>query len=255
VSEEENLERIDDMADTIICAHRGLDDKFPENTATAFEEALKRGMGIEFDLNMTSDGELVVIHDDTVDRTTDGSGRVTQMTLEQIKELDAGSWKGSEFAGLRVPTFDEALEVIAANAIAEHAIALDVKTLQPGIIRLICEALNKHSLMNRTVGIGIIQQSVDVRRRFLEGDSNFQCAAVANSQDALQMAAQDPYASWVYGRFVPTTEDVATVHAAGKKLFVSGEEVSKDVTRAADAVKTNPDVVLTWHPSQLAELV
>lgn len=243
------------MADTIICAHRGLDDKFPENTLTAFEQALTRGMGIEFDLNMTSDGELVVIHDDSVDRTTDGSGRVAQMTLAELKELDAGSWKGPQFAGLRIPTFGEALEVIAANASADPAIALDVKTIEPDIIKLICKALNKHSLINRTVGIGIIQQSGDARRRFLQGDSRFQCASVANTQDALLMAAQDPYASWVYGRFVPTPEDVETVHAEGKRLFVSGTDVSTDVNCAADAVKANPDVVLTWHPSQLVELL
>ena len=243
------------MADTIICAHRGLDDKFPENTLPAFEEALKLGMGVEFDLQMTSDGHLVVHHDDTVDRTTDGSGRVAQMTLAEVKELDAGSWKGAEFAGLRIPTLDEALEVIADNASVKPAIALDTRILPSGIIRLVCEALNKHSLMDSVVGIGIIRQSIDVRRRFLEGDANFQCAAGADTQAMLPMAAQDPYASWVYGRFVPTPEDVETVHAAGKKLFVSGDEVSKDVNKAAEAFKAGPDVVLTWHPSQLRELV
>lgn len=242
------------MPETIICAHRGLDDKFPENTLTAFEEALKLGMGVEFDLNMTSDGKLVVIHDDTVDRTTDGSGRVAQMTLDELQELDAGTWKGPEFAGLRIPTFDEALEVIADNASVSPAIALDVKTLQPGIIRMICDSLNRHGLMDSAIGIGIIRQSVDVRRRFLEGDSGFQNSAAADTQASLAMAAQDPYANWVYGRFVPTPEDVETVHASGKRLFVSGDEVSNDVNKAAEAMSANPDVVLTWHPSQLREM-
>ena len=243
------------MADAVICAHRGLDDKFPENTLTAFEEALRLGMGIEFDLQMTSDGHLIVLHDDVVDRTTDGSGRAAQMTLEQIKELDAGSWKGAQFAGLKIPTFDEALEVVADNASVGPAIALDVKTLQPGIIRKICEALNAHSLMDRTIGIGIIRQSVDVRRRFLEGDKGFQCSAGADSQALLAMAAQDPYASWVYGRFVPTPGDIEAVHVAGKRLFVSGDEVSNDVGKAAEAYRANPDVVLTWEPSRLREMV
>jgi glycerophosphoryl diester phosphodiesterase len=243
------------MADTVICAHRGLDDRFPENTLTAFEEALKLGMGVEFDIQMTSDSHLIVLHDDTVDRTTHGSGRAAQMTLEQVKELDAGAWKGAQFAGLRIPTFDEALAVIAGNAKANPAIALDVKSLQPGIIRMICEALNRHSLMDRTVGIGVIRQSVDVRRRFMEGDKGFQCSAVADTQAALPVAAQDPYASWVYGRFVPTPEDVKTVHAAGKRLFVSGDAVSNDVNEAARAFKAGPDVVLTWEPSKLKTLV
>lgn len=242
------------MADTVICAHRGLDDKYPENTLPAFEAALDLGMAVEFDIAMTLDKELVVIHDDTVDRTTDGSGRVGQMTLEQVRELDAGSWKGKEFAGEKVPMLGETLALIADKAQADTAIALDVKILPPGIVRLVCDALDVHGLMSRTIGIGIIRQSVDVRRRFLEGSKGFQCSAGADTREALAMAAQDPYASWVYGRFVPAPEDVEVVHAAGKRLFVSGDDVSNDVQKAAEAVKAAPDVVLTWHPSELRRL-
>ena len=65
------------------------------------------------------------------------------------------------------------------------------------------------------------------------------------------MAVKDPYSNWIYGRFVPSTADIETVHAAGRKLFVSGTDVSNDVAKAHEAAIAEPDAVLTWHPTEL----
>ncbi len=243
------------MAEPVLIAHRGLEDARPENTLIAFEAAMDLGMGMEFDIKMTSDQQLVVIHDDTVDRTTDGTGNVAQMSLAQLKELDAGSWKGAEFAGAKIPTFDEVLELVSDRSNPRHLLALDVRTLQPGIINMICDALNSHGVMGQAIGIGIIGQSVDVRRRFYEGSADFQCSAVAQTADALPLAVTDPYSSWIYGRFVPSEADVETVHAAGRKLLATGQEISDDVQAARKAFGAGADAVLTWHPSELHKLV
>lgn len=99
-----------------ICAHRGGGTAFPENTVPALREAVRLGAQmIEFDLALTRDGELVLMHDATVDRTTNGKGRVIDLTLADVKKLDAGAWKAPRFAGTRVPTFDEALEALPRN--------------------------------------------------------------------------------------------------------------------------------------------
>jgi len=99
-----------------LCAHRGAMDTYPENTVPAFEEAARLGAQmIEFDVYLTKDGELVIIHDPTVDRTTDGTGKVEDFTLAGIKQLDAGSWKDPKFAGVRIPTLKEALDVMPLN--------------------------------------------------------------------------------------------------------------------------------------------
>jgi glycerophosphoryl diester phosphodiesterase len=91
-------------------AHRGASSYAPENTFAAFDLAIRMGARhIELDVEATRDGRIVVIHDDTVDRTTDGSGPVTDHTLEALQALDAGSWFGREFAGERIPLFDEVL--------------------------------------------------------------------------------------------------------------------------------------------------
>ena len=100
-----------------ISAHRGASATHPENTLPAFREAIRLGVHqIELDVYLTNDKQLVVIHDATVDRTTDGSGRVADLTLAEIKQLDAGSWKGPQFAGERVPTLAEALAIMPDNA-------------------------------------------------------------------------------------------------------------------------------------------
>lgn len=95
-----------------VAAHRGNSRYFPENTLTAFRSAIELGVDmVEFDVHMTKDGVLIVMHDHQVDRTTDGTGLIREKTLAEIKALDAGSWKGEEFAGERVPTFKEFLEL------------------------------------------------------------------------------------------------------------------------------------------------
>jgi len=105
-----------EMPERGICAHRGAMDSHPENTIAAFEEAIRLGAHmIEFDVRMTKDKKLVIMHDSTVDRTTDGTGSVTELTLQEIQMLDAGSWKSEEFEGERVPTFKEALAIMPQN--------------------------------------------------------------------------------------------------------------------------------------------
>ena len=96
-----------------VAAHRGWSGKYPENTIEAFRAAIEIGCDqLETDIRMTKDGELILIHDDTVDRTTNGSGKVREMTLEEIKSLDAGVKKGEEFKGCQIPTFMEFMELI-----------------------------------------------------------------------------------------------------------------------------------------------
>ena len=103
-----------------LAGHRGHSYAAPENTFAAFGLARElggQGVTCETDLALTSDGQLLLIHDETVDRTTDGHGLVRNMTADQLRRLDAGSWFSPEFAGERIPTLREALEFARANDI------------------------------------------------------------------------------------------------------------------------------------------
>lgn len=97
-------------AAVLVIAHRGASSYAPENTFAAYDLALEmRVRHVELDVELTSDNEVIVIHDDTLDRTTNGSGPVTGHTLEALRSLDAGSWFDEKFSGFRIPTFEEVL--------------------------------------------------------------------------------------------------------------------------------------------------
>ena len=98
--------------DTILraVAHRGLSKEAPENTLPAFRLAAERGFRyVETDIQFTADGVPVCLHDEDIDRTSDGSGMIDSLTLEQVRQYDFGSWKSEDYAGTRIPTFEEFL--------------------------------------------------------------------------------------------------------------------------------------------------
>ena len=96
-----------------VAAHRGWSEQYPENTMEAYRAAAALGVDqIEIDVRVTKDGELVLIHDATVDRTTNGTGRVCDMTLAELRALDAGSYKDPKFAGCRIPTLKEFMDFV-----------------------------------------------------------------------------------------------------------------------------------------------
>jgi glycerophosphoryl diester phosphodiesterase len=110
--------RVDLIAPPAIIAHRGASAHAPENTLAAFRLALEHGAdGIELDAKLTADEQVVVIHDQTVERTTGASGSVKEMTLAQLKSLDAGSFFDSMYAGEPIPTLEEVFDGIGSRAL------------------------------------------------------------------------------------------------------------------------------------------
>jgi glycerophosphoryl diester phosphodiesterase len=96
----------------LIIGHRGFSAAAPENTQASFKKAMEVGVDmIELDVHLSKDGQVVVIHDGTLNRTTNGKGKVVSYTLNELKQLDAGSWFGSQFSGERIPTLKEVLEL------------------------------------------------------------------------------------------------------------------------------------------------
>lgn len=95
-----------------IFAHRGYSSQYPENTLTAFRAAAMLPIhGVEFDVHLTKDRQVVVIHDETIDRTSNGHGFVKDMTLQQLREFDYGVWFSNDFLGEEIPTLREVLEI------------------------------------------------------------------------------------------------------------------------------------------------
>ncbi|KPL01461.1 MAG: hypothetical protein AMK75_04850 [Planctomycetes bacterium SM23_65] len=117
----------------IVVGHRGWPQKYPENTLVGFKAALELGVdALELDVHVTKDDQVVVIHDEGVERTTDGEGPVRGMTLAELKALDAGGWFDGKFAGERIPTLEEVMELVAGKV----PLAIEVKPPAETIDRL-----------------------------------------------------------------------------------------------------------------------
>lgn len=109
-----------------IYAHRGCSGTYPENTIAAFQAAAELPItGVEIDVHLTRDGEIVVIHDEKVNRTTNGKGYVKDMTLKELKELDCGSWRSEEWSDEKIPTLDEIFDIFEET---NHRLNIELKT-------------------------------------------------------------------------------------------------------------------------------
>src|SRR5512135_1831254 len=112
----------------LVIAHRGSSASAPENTLAAFQLAVEQEAdAIELDVDLTRDGHVVVMHDATIDRTTDGHGRVTELTLAEIRGVDAGAWKAAAFDGERVPLLEEVFEAMGQRVL----INVEIKGMSP----------------------------------------------------------------------------------------------------------------------------
>lgn len=113
-----NNHRLFDLVTPVVFAHRGASRFAPENTIASFRNALDMGaLALELDITLTKDGEVVVIHDDTVDRTTNGKGAVADLNLVEIKALDAGAWFSADFTGEKIPTLQEVFAFVRNRAL------------------------------------------------------------------------------------------------------------------------------------------
>lgn len=129
----------------LVVAHRGLRARVPEQTMPSFRAAIEHGAEmIEADALLSRDGELVLMHDDTVDRTTDGGGRVADLAWDELSRLDAGSWFAPEFAGLRIPRAVELIELARSAGIglcleAKGATTAEATAVAVALARLVAD--------------------------------------------------------------------------------------------------------------------
>ncbi len=148
-----------------VFAHRGLSSLYPENTLLAFSKAMEYGIdGIETDVQMTKDGELVIIHDERIDRTTNGTGHVKDYTLSELKKFNANNKMDFE---VEIPTLDEFLALVEGT---DLTINLELKTSifeYPGIEEKTLELIRKHNLEKNIIISSFNHQSL-VRMKKLD---------------------------------------------------------------------------------------
>jgi glycerophosphoryl diester phosphodiesterase len=248
-------------------AHRGASALAPENTIEAFRLAVEAGAGgLELDVHMTRDGHLVVIHDASVDRTTNGTGAVSEMTLEELRRLDAGHnfspdggptrpYRGR---GVRVPTLGEVLKEFSGVAVN-----IEIKAGTPGIEEKVLGVLRGANALGRAL---VVSTPHDIVKRFRKvsgghvstGASRWEIGLfyissrfrlerlVRPAYDALQVPLRHR------GLPVVTPRFVRAAHARGVRVDAWTINQADEMRRLLDL---GVDVIMTDRPGMLAEVL
>ena len=231
---------------TKIYGHRGLVGQYPENTMAGFKACVDRGLSFELDVYLTRDGVPVVIHDATVDRTTNGSGEVGSMTLGEIKKLDAGSWYNPKFKSERIPTLGEVFDMITRrDKDNDTFVAINMKKLSKGIEEKIVRLAERFHMVGRVFSFGMDSPSMV---RFKIPNANFPIAGAARSKRELDAALATTFLDYVWltprPPYMPAAETVAAARASRKRIVVyirANEPERWKAARAAgvDAIATD----------------
>jgi glycerophosphoryl diester phosphodiesterase len=250
----------------LVIAHRGGGGLWPENTLYAFGQSAALGADvIETDVRLTADGALVLVHDETVARTTDGAGRVSDLTLADLKRLDAGhrftSDGGQTFPhrgrGLDIPTLEEAF-ALSANL----RFNIEPKDDSEALVRSLCRAIREHSMAERVVVASFRQGTLELFRR--------ECPEVATSASASEASGflarykaglADSYSppmqalqvpEYAGGMHVLTREFVAAAHARNLHVHAWTVNSVEDMRRLLDV---GVDGIMTDYPDRLLGLL
>ncbi|MBI4318276.1 MAG: hypothetical protein HY675_07290 [Chloroflexi bacterium] len=234
-----------------IVGHRGAMGHAPENTMVSFQKAVEMGASIiELDVHLSKDGELIVMHDHAVDRTTDGRGLIKDLTLKEIKALDAGSWYGAPFKDQHVPTLGEML----SWAKGKVRVAIEIKNgpvYYDGIEDKVVRCLRKHRMENEALTISFDHYAVR-RVKELAPESSTGVLFAARPVDPVGMAAAADADAILPQWGFATAEMVAAAHDAGLAVVpwvVNTEsEMECVVGLGVDGIGTN-------YPDRLREYI
>ncbi len=231
-----------------VYGHRGMVNHYPENTMAAFKACVDAGISIELDVYLTKDGVPIVIHDATVDRTTNGTGSVGDMTLREIKALDAGSWYDSKFKTQRVPTFGEVLDMISSRDKDEDTfIAINMKLLSPGIEEKVVRVVERFGMVDRVFSFGMDSASMP---RFKIANARFPIARSGDTKYHFETALRTTYLDYIWlsprTPYMPSAEDFKTAHEDGKRVLIYIRANEPERWKAAKAA--GADAICTDHP-------
>ena len=151
----------------VIFAHRGDLTHAPENTLPSFQQALQKGAdGVELDAKLTADGQVIVIHDMTVDRTTTGKGRVASFKLDDIRKLDAGKWFDEKFNGTKVPMLAEVFELVGKDKLINIELT-NYSTPRDGLVLKVCELIKRHNIQKQILFSSFLPSNLKIAAQTL----------------------------------------------------------------------------------------
>lgn len=236
----------------LVCAHRGRSGVAPENTLAAFEEAVAIGADfLELDVRRSADGEIVCMHDAAVDRTTNGTGAVADLTLAELRALDAGSWKDQRYAGERIPLLSEVLAQIAPRLV------VDIEIKQRGIAPQVMELIRAADALRRVTVIsfdlGDVRMAKDIEPTLACGLITSGPGEGPDAVPTLIASALGAGANFISCHHAAVTPAlVRECHLAGLVLMAWTMDAPEDIARMIDL---QVDALVSNYPERVLELL
>ncbi len=235
---------------TQVTAHRGASKKAPENTLAAFRNALDSGADyIELDVQLTKDGQLVVFHDEKLDRTTDGTGKLTDFTYDELQQLSAGSWfgKDEEFAEERIPLLSEVFELIGND------ILLNIEIKNHGDVLLTAEKtvdmINEYDFENSCYVTSFSYAAV---KRVKQLDPDIKTGLIANVATTTAFTQLKYIDALSMNHLLVNATVVNNAHQNGKRIFVWTVDNNSEIK---NMMALGVDNIITNRPEKASEIV
>ncbi len=244
-----------------IIGHRGYHAKYPENTLVSFEAAIKAGADmIELDVMLSRDRKVVVIHDAILARTTNGNGSVADFTLDELKQLDAGSWFDPHYSNQRIPELSEVLDLVNGRAYVNIEIKSNsYESHHPpdAIEKQIVDLMGQKNILD-TGMISCFDVNILEQIAFMQ---NPPATAFISKKPAgkktVHMCTRLNIFSWHPDHLIVTRNQVKQMHAAGIKVFPYNVNTFEDYSRMRDmqvdgVITNDPDLAADWSKTRKA---
>lgn len=232
----------------LIIAHRGASGVAPENTLAAVQKALDAGADIvEIDVHFSKDKKIIVMHDASVIRTTEGEKDLEQMTLEEIKSLDAGSWFSADYAGEQVPQLEEVLSLIQGQAILLIEIKKGRNGRYEGLEQAVIDVVDSAQARDKVIIQSFEYETVQQVQQLAPSIEVHQLVTAAGGLDEYTgIAAINPYYRTLTHRFI------RQAHERGLKVFTYTVNSEKEMKKC---MRGRVDGIITNYPGRLVELL
>jgi len=237
-----------DLSRPIIIAHRGDKMHAPENTLAAFKLAAENGAdAIEFDVKLTVDGRVIALHDQTVNRTTNGTGRISHLPFAVVRDLDAGTWFSETFRGESIPTLDEVFETVGKRLLINIELT-NYATPFDNLVPKVVDSVKKHGLKNLTLFSSFIARNLQMTRSLLpEVPRGILCMRGKLGSWGRNFTWRGDYFALHPNLTDVTASLVARVQAAGKRVHAwtvnSEEDLKRMIGLGVDAIITDDPVL------------
>jgi glycerophosphoryl diester phosphodiesterase len=238
---------------TRIIAHRGFSGQAPENTLVAIRQAIEVGADmVEVDVTMTADGHVICLHDETLDRTTNGQDLPADQTLAAIRRLDAGSWFSPDYAGEKIPTLAEVLETVKGRILIN--VEIKSEAVEHDVVPKVAALIAEHEMLDSVV---VSSFSPEALRQMKHADPAVITATLFNKElhtgrDPLEIMLEVGSRGFNISSKRVTPEMIERCHRHGIPVAVYTVNEPSDMRRM---IEMGVDAVFTDHPNLMLEVV